>query len=104
MIIYYLMHLFLEIEDSCPDYDRIVAGAPIPCKKVVWEAKDSDSWNIEYDSDCHEQKSDPLMTCSRVVALHHRAKSDSSVQGLLDSLYADVDGLGHLVLLSAALS
>jgi len=96
--------MFLEIEDYCPDYDRIVRGAPVPCKRVIWEAKDSASWNVEYDSDFYEQKSDPLMTCGRVAELHHQAKFDSSVQGLLDGLYADVDGLGHLVLLSAALS
>ncbi|KAG9231599.1 hypothetical protein BJ875DRAFT_469031 [Amylocarpus encephaloides] len=103
VILFYLLNMFLEIEDSCLDYGVIVAGAPLPCKKALWEAPDSEIWTQEYDLEGVEGRNYSMVSCGGLVELHHQSPRDQNCQALLDELYADVDGLGYLTLLSAAL-
>jgi hypothetical protein len=46
------------------------------------------------------------MTCGRMVELHRGVEEGGGgdVNGVLDGWYADADGLGSLVLLSASLA
>jgi hypothetical protein len=93
----------MECGVACDDYDYHVLGAPIPCKKAVWEASNRATWNIEYDIDALQSKADPTMTCGRLFDLHHQAKHDDARTDLLDRVYSDCDALGSLVLLATAL-
>jgi hypothetical protein len=70
----------------------------MPCKRALWEAPNSTVWKTEYEFGGSGET-----TILEVLELQRSVKINVKGDGseLLDTYYADVDGLGSLVLLSA---
>lgn len=97
--LYYLLGLFTTSDQTCHDFSAVARDTYMPCKRVLWESPDSTAWKTEY-----ELGGSGELTILKIFELHRYAKMDvkGGVSEVLDKWYADVDGLGGLVLLSAA--
>jgi hypothetical protein len=103
------MLVYFQPADLCHLQRAGIVLALLPAKKQIWEAGDELMWRAERERDPDTETAFAMATSGDLIKLHvHpreclQATSPSRTTASWDEWCAGMDGLGGLVMLSAAL-
>jgi hypothetical protein len=97
-----LMNMVISLDRALePECFEMFSATPLPAKKVLWEARDENQWQREYEECRREPIIYRLIDSGEILGVHKTMYGIQSQNVGFEQWYAGQDGGGILVYLAS---